>query len=193
MVEEKIGKQLQYGLATDELMCGTCQKKIRIGHPYAVKRIIKVIDGEIVLVNSVECLVMCSQMTGESEKKVPSYYAKCWQELPRYATETEQVGLRIVTRRAGNCVAAGYTRIVELHSIKNSRTLLFLECSASQVKRKMFALAPDGGDIYGAYETWTTPCGMRVREYKQNNGEMRAEFWYMPVELLDVEKISQAA
>jgi len=188
---EKLGRRsLEYGIAAEELRCDSCGKPITAGCPYLKRQTIKQIESEFVVVTTVECLTACSVhqaalLRASDEEPLderPIRYAKCWDAIPKHPIDEEQ-SLRIVTHRGGNVVARGYTRILEWVGPRGLNR--YLECDPAQVNEKMFALAPQNSDAFGAYQSWRTPDGIIVREYLKDQGTNRSGYWYMPLAVLE--------
>ena len=179
-VERELGLKLVYKLVgeNEQVKCDVCGKSVPTGHPYALKSRPTTRGERIILLEEYECVTICSVVEGFKKTyqgdfdtpKPPMVYNPMWDNEPEIAAKGEN--RRIVTEREGIWVATGYIRQVRLGPS------LFIECSAEQIQRKAFAL--DHQNRGGSFESWVTPDGMRVREYKQDDRDLRQGHWYFP-------------
>ena len=196
MLSEKLGlKPTEFALANKEMSCDSCGATIFPGVPYVTKQKIREFGGEYEVLKTIECLRLCSTVRQEEQGETSYQFRSLrihpsWEAFPEFGTEAEHRGLKIVTTRAGTWVATGYENIIKWQTMKGE--LAFAECSEEQIQRLAFMLDPQNKDSFGKFQSWRTSCGMIVRQYKETDRDMRAGFWYLPLDWLTVYRMQPA-
>lgn len=168
--------------------CGECHRTIASGRPGLVHRTVNVVDGELVVIEQVECVRLCSDPpprielspAGRMERRKSNLpvIRREWEHLPDLALPEHRAGFAIYNLN-GEKIATGYTSIVA-----SNDDITFLECAGSQVVHTMFKQVPGESDRYGSWVHMQTPSGFYGRKYLKSSGQMLAGNWSFRLNLV---------
>lgn len=137
--EELRIKRLEFRFSDGTVSCDKCSRTIPVGQPYAIKRQVECVENDFMLVESRECLRLCTEarpcaieVPERAKPSLPKIRAE-WDSLPDVAAAAHRDGFPIDNLN-GERIANGYNSILEL-----TPDAVFLECEAQQVNQAMFA------------------------------------------------------